>query len=169
MPNVAEQLRHARERQNLSVYDVAEATKIKTDHVRALDEGTYNVFPAPVYIRGFVRTYAALVKLDVGKVMQDLESELSQSKQFRQPPSLSGQSQGVLDKVMLLVSKVNWQMAVGLAVIGSVLLISIFGYRAWLKRKSTDPLANLGPGIYQSALSNSGEILPLPGKIGSSR
>ena len=65
MPTVAEQLRAAREAQGLTVYQVADATKIKTDHVRALDEGNFDVFSAPVFIRGFVRTYATLLHLEV--------------------------------------------------------------------------------------------------------
>ena len=56
MSTVAEQLREAREAQNLTVYQVAEITKIRTDHIRALDEGNYDVFSAPVYIRGSVRS-----------------------------------------------------------------------------------------------------------------
>jgi cytoskeletal protein RodZ len=43
MSTVAEQLRQAREAQNLSVYQVAEITKIRTDHIRALDEGNFDV------------------------------------------------------------------------------------------------------------------------------
>ena len=69
MPTVSEQLRLAREQQHLDVYQVAEVTKIKTDHIRALESGTFDVFPAPVYIRGFVRTYAGMLKLDVRRVL----------------------------------------------------------------------------------------------------
>ena len=58
MASVAEQLRAAREAKNLTVSQVAETTKIRGDHIRALEEGNYNVFVAPVYSRGFIRTYA---------------------------------------------------------------------------------------------------------------
>ena len=51
MATVSEQLRLAREQQQLDVYQVAEITKIKTDHIRALESGTYDIFPAQVYIR----------------------------------------------------------------------------------------------------------------------
>src|SRR5436305_15056038 len=58
MLTVADQLRTAREAKNLTVYQIADLTKIRTDHIRALDEGNYDVFSAPVYIRGSVRAYA---------------------------------------------------------------------------------------------------------------
>ena len=37
MVTVSEQLRRAREAQELDIYQVAEITKIKTDHIRALE------------------------------------------------------------------------------------------------------------------------------------
>src|SRR6185436_18038695 len=58
MATVGEQLRQAREKQKLTVQNVSEKTKIRTDHISALEEGNFDVFSAPVYIRGFVRSYA---------------------------------------------------------------------------------------------------------------
>src|SRR5215471_783335 len=60
MASVGEQLRAAREKQGLSLSEVVERTKLRTDHVVALEEGDYDVVAAPVYVRGFVRSYAAL-------------------------------------------------------------------------------------------------------------
>lgn len=161
MPTIAEQLRAARERQKLSIYDVAEATKIRTDHVRALEEGNYSVFAAPVYIRGFVRTCATLLKLDVGKVMHDLDTELSGDKRFSEPPSLTPHSGGTLDAIMLQLSKVNWPWAVILVGIGLVAWLVWAGVGMWHRYRSADPLANLSPGLYQTT-PQSGELLPLP-------
>ena len=88
MSTVAEQLRSAREEQKLNIYQVAEITKIKTDHIRALEAGQYDTFSAPVYIRGFVRTYAKALKLDVTKVSATLDSELARTEKFSEPPPL---------------------------------------------------------------------------------
>ncbi len=162
MSSVAEQLRAAREGQNLTVYQVADVTKIKTDHVRALEEGNYDMFPAPVYIRGFIRTYAALLKLDVPQIMVELETELAGSKKFSHPPSLSGPPRGPLDHVMYQLSKLNWRIILPFTALVVILLAAIFGYRAWRNHKTADPLVNLGPGLYQPPQKNSGELLPLP-------
>lgn len=162
MPSVAEQLREARETRKLSIYDVAAATKIRTDHVRALEDGKYRVFAAPVYIRGFVRSYAQLLKIDTAKLMVDLESELSKIQEFREPASLGGKDKGMIDTIMLVLSKMNWQLVS--VIIGLVLVVSfaVWGYRAWRNRQTRDPLADIGPGIYQSPQTNAGEVLPLP-------
>jgi cytoskeletal protein RodZ len=61
MPTVAEQLRAAREAKKLTVQQVADATKIRTDHIRALEEGNFSAFSAPIYIRGSVKNYATLL------------------------------------------------------------------------------------------------------------
>jgi cytoskeleton protein RodZ len=161
MPTVAEQLARAREAKELTVYQVAEITKIRTDHIRALEEGNYHVFSAPVYIRGFVRTYATLLKVDLPTVMASLDAELAQTEKFREPPRLAGESRGFLDFVMLQVSR-NWQVAVPLVVLVLALLGMVLGYRAWRSYRSRDPLASLGPGLYQPSAGERAEVLPLP-------
>ena len=161
MPTVAEQLRAGREQRKLDVYQVAEITKIRTDHLRALEEGDFNRFTAPVYIRGFVRTYGNLLKLDVPKLMADLDLELNRTEKFSAPPALTVQPKGILDFVMLQLSQLNWKLAVALLVLAVVVIFGGLGYRSWQKNKSADPLKNLGSGQYQPRLET-GELLPLP-------
>lgn len=165
MPSVAEQLRSAREGRSVSVYEVAEATKIKTEHVRALDEGNYHAFSAPVYIRGFVRTYAAYLKLDVKSVMADLDEELSKTEEFSAPPSLMGRPKGPLDFLTFQLSRVPWGIVVPILV--AVLLIGglVIGVRAWKQHQSEDPLATLGSGTYERPAGKKQppqDTLPLP-------
>lgn len=159
MPTVAEQLHQAREQRGWTVHQLADMTKIRTDHIRALEEGNYNVFAAPVYIQGFVRTCATLLKLDVPSVMAELDRELGKTKQFREHPRLTGESRGVLDYIMLQFSKINWRVGLPLLIIGLVIAGAIIGIRAYQTRKTEDPLKNLGPGIYQP---KKGEVIIPP-------
>lgn len=159
MPTVAEQLHAAREAQKLSVQKVADATKIRTDHIRALEVGNFNVFSAPVYIRGSVRNYAAWLKLDVPKIMEELDNELNRSEKYSEPPPLSEESVTALDRVMFLLAKLNLKAAL---VIGAVLAFLVI---AWIvtivvrHHNSRDPLAGLPPAVYQPA--SAGDTLPL--------
>ena len=159
MSTVAEQLRQAREARNLTVQEVAEITKIRTDHLRALEEGNFNVFSAPVYIRGFVRTCATLLKLDVPQVMAALEAELARTTKFAEPPSLTERPRGVLDFLMLQLSKVDWRK--GLVGLGAVIVL-VLVFSAWITWRRYDPLKSLKPALYQSTQSVSGDTLPLP-------
>lgn len=162
MSAVSEQLRQARLAQKLTIEQIAEITKIRGDYLRALEDGNFDMFPAPVYIRGFTRTYSTLLKLDVAKVMAALELELGQTKNFSEPPPLSNRKRGTLDFVMLQLSKVDWRK--GLAALGVfVLCLGIaIGWFTWRHYRSADPLKGLKPGVYHSTQTVSGETLPLP-------
>jgi cytoskeletal protein RodZ len=162
MPTVAEQLRHGREAMKLEVQQVAEATKLKTDQVRALEEGNYGYFSAAVYLRGSVRTYAKLLKLDAVKLVSQLDEELSSgSKKFSEDLPAPARKKSGVDSLMLLLSRLNWVWA---TIIVALLVLVLGGsalWRAWKNRATSDPLKKLGPGIYQPA-EPPGEILPLP-------
>jgi cytoskeletal protein RodZ len=159
MSTVSEQLRQAREAKHLTVQQVVEITKIRTDHLHALEGGNFDVFSAPVYIRGFVRSYATLLKLDVPQIMAALEGELAQTTKFSEPPPLSEPPNGVLDFLMLQLSKVDWRMA--LIGFGAVLSLVVF-FSVWLAVRRYDPLKGVKPAVYQSTQGFSGDTLPLP-------
>lgn len=160
MSTVAETLRQAREAKNLTVNQVADVTKIRTDHIRALEEGNFDVFSAPVYIRGFVRTYSTLLKLDVPQTMAALDAELGKTEKFSEPPPLTDQKKGPLDFLTLQLSKVNWRK--GAIVIGvlAVILVIVLIVSSSRRSRSRDPLQGLKPGVYKA--TNSGETLPVP-------
>lgn len=161
MATVSEQLRLAREQQQLDIYQVAEITKIKTDHIRALESGTYDIFPAPVYIRGFTRTYAAMLKLDVARVLADLDVELSRDERFRDHPPLTNSPRSPLDYIMLQLSQLNWRIALGLLA-AIVVIVGVFIAVRSRSQPGADPLKDLGPGVYQPKPEKRGDTLPLP-------
>jgi cytoskeletal protein RodZ len=162
MPTVAEQLRAAREAKNLSVNEVAEITKIRTDHIRALEEGNFDVFVAPVYIRGFARTYATLLKLDVPVLIKALDAELHKTEKFAEPPPLTDDQKGALDFVTLQLSKVNLKQ--GLIILGGLALVLTIVLSVWASRKryNEDALKQVPPAKYSTTNKNAGEKLPLP-------
>jgi cytoskeletal protein RodZ len=160
MPTVAEQLRAAREARKLTVQQVADTTKIRTDHIRALEDGNFNVFSAPIYIRGSVKNYAMLLKLDTPQIMAALDAELKGTEKFSEPPPLVEASKSPLDYVMFLLSKMNVKIALaGGGVLTIVLVVMLAGW-AWRLHKHRDALAGLPPAVYQPA--SSGDTLPLP-------
>jgi cytoskeletal protein RodZ len=162
MPTVSEQLRRAREEQHLDIYQVAEITKIRTDHIRALESGNFDMFSAPVYIRGFVRTYGTMLKLDVPRLLADLEAELGQTQKFREPPPLTNKPRGPLDFLMLQLSRLNWRIVLAAAAVALLLVIGVSVIRG-RSRRAQDALPDLGPALYQPKAGVGGETLPLPG------
>jgi cytoskeletal protein RodZ len=160
MSTVAEQLRDAREAKQLTVEQVAEATKIRTDHIRALEEGNFNVFSAPIYIRGSVKNYGTVLKLDTAALLATLEAELKGTQKYSEPPPLSDQKRTIVDDLTLLLAKLNWKMGfAGLAIVGLGVVIAVSVW-AWRHKQKNDPLKNLPPAVYQPG--NAGDMLPLP-------
>lgn len=162
MPTVAEQLRSTREAHGWSVHQVAEATKIKTDHIRALEAGDYGAFAAPVYIRGFIRTYARLLRLDPEQVSNAVDAELSQNNSLTGSNPAAPRNRGVVDFLMLQFSKVSWRVVLPILAVAVLLVGMILGYRFYSSYRSRDPLSRLGPALHQPAQPDPIELLPLP-------
>lgn len=80
MSALGEQLKQVRESKNISLAQIAEETKIRMDHLEAIEAGRYDVFAAPVYARGSVRTYVRLLKLDEEAAMEQMKAEMEPDK-----------------------------------------------------------------------------------------
>jgi len=72
-------LAEAREAQNLSTADVARQLKLSVWQVEALEAGRYQRLPGPIFVRGFIRNYARLVKLDPIELLRAAGDSLPQS------------------------------------------------------------------------------------------
>ncbi|MGC8743106.1 MAG: helix-turn-helix domain-containing protein [Verrucomicrobiia bacterium] len=162
MSKVAEMLRQAREANGLTINQVAEITKIRTDHLQALENGDYKVFDAPIYARGFVRSYSTLLKLDVQSVMDELEKELNQIDKFKESTSLSGEPKGFVDWLMFQLSKVNWSIVA--PVLGLIILVFLLtqGYRAYHRYSSRDIFSEVNSTAYEPKQERYELYLPVP-------
>ncbi len=61
---LGERFRTAREARGLSLSDVAEQIRIRALYLAAIEDERWNAIGAPVYIRGFLRTYARFLGID---------------------------------------------------------------------------------------------------------
>jgi cytoskeleton protein RodZ len=66
----------ARAATGLSIAEVAEQMRISPRQVEAIESDRYAELPGAVFVRGFVRNYARLLKLDPVPLLHALESEL---------------------------------------------------------------------------------------------
>lgn len=58
--------------QNLSIEQVAADTRISSRFIQALEDEQFEVLPAPVYVRGFLRSYANYLKMDAQPLLEEL-------------------------------------------------------------------------------------------------
>jgi cytoskeletal protein RodZ len=162
MATVAEQLRTARESQQLTIQQIAEITNVRADHIRAIEQGNYDVFSAPIYIRGFVRSYCKILKLDSGPVITQLNAELDRTDKFSEPPPLTDEPRTVVDFLTLQLSKINWRKAL-IGVLILIVVVMVYGFvQSWRSDKDKDHLKGLRPGVYQSGTNQPINRAPLP-------
>src|ERR1700676_112898 len=64
MPSLGDEFRAAREGRHLSISDVSEQIYIRSVYLQSIEDEDWRSIGAPVYVRGFIRTYARFLGLD---------------------------------------------------------------------------------------------------------
>lgn len=69
MSSVGETLRRARLAREITLEDAERVTRIHRKYLLALEQEDYGILPAPVYARGFLRSYASYLGLDPAELL----------------------------------------------------------------------------------------------------
>jgi cytoskeletal protein RodZ len=77
MQTIGERLEEARKRKGISIREAAEQTKIRGDYLQKFEANSFDIDLPPLYIRGFVRTYARYLELDPERVVSDVDALLA--------------------------------------------------------------------------------------------
>ena len=76
---VGEILLSGREKAGLSLEDVSQETRLAVKNLEYLETDNFEAVPAKVYVRGFIRTYAAFLGLDVEHLLSKYEVQTGQT------------------------------------------------------------------------------------------
>ena len=79
MGSFGDRLRREREMRGVSLDDIAEATKIGTRSLRALEEEHFELLPGGIFNKGFVRAYAKCLGLNEDEAVADYLSAAGES------------------------------------------------------------------------------------------
>jgi cytoskeletal protein RodZ len=66
---LGEILQRARQERGISIEDAERATRIPRRYIEALEQENFSILPAPVYARGFLRSYSGYLGLDPGQLL----------------------------------------------------------------------------------------------------
>lgn len=77
MQTIGERLEEARKRKGISIREAAEATKIRSDYLQKFEANSFDIDLPALYLRGFLRSYAKYLDLDVDRLGQDLTAALA--------------------------------------------------------------------------------------------
>ena len=80
MKKLAELLKDEREKKGLSLQEIAQSLKINVKILKAIEENNVDQLPAKTFLRGFVRSYAQYLRLDLNETMNLFQEEFGPSK-----------------------------------------------------------------------------------------
>ena len=136
MPALGEEFRSAREARGLTLSDVAEQIHIRSVYLNAIENEDWTAIGAPVYVRGFIRTYARFLGLDAEDAVAMFNRYAPVERAVAAMPLVSGDERG---------GSVPSLGAI-LGVLVAVLLVGFVGYEYWQYLQGTtarQPVASL--------------------------
>jgi transcriptional regulator with XRE-family HTH domain len=71
MKSLGSHFKRNREEKGYSIDDVAEATNIASRYIEAIEDHDFSQFPADVYAKGFIRSYAEFLDLDAQSLVME--------------------------------------------------------------------------------------------------
>lgn len=139
MPALGERFRAAREARGLSLSDVSEQIRIRSVYLAAIEEENWSAIGAPVYVRGFLRTYARFLGLDPEEVVAEFAAATGG------PPHVASASRSGANRATPVESRAHESSVYGTilltaAAIVAVLLIAFVVYNELTMRRLAPPL-----------------------------
>ncbi len=133
MESIGETLRAARHNKQVSLEDVARATKIKMETLEKLEADDFVGLPAPMYTKGFLKIYSDYLGIDsAGMMAAYLKSQGGLRRQGLQLETEATLRARRASEFQLPVGVIMR----GLAVVSAVALVAVAGYQLWIHRPS---------------------------------
>ncbi len=85
MQTIGERLEEARKKKGISIREAAEATKIRGDYLQKFEGNHFDIGLTEIYTRGFLRNYAAFLKLPAERILNDYSALGRGEARPRQP------------------------------------------------------------------------------------
>ena len=128
LSTIGEALRAAREAQGRSLHDAAEATRIRSSYLKALEEERFGELGGNVYAKGFLRSYAGYLGVDPAPLLEAYRAqETAEAPVFEHAPRVVGGLQPG--------RRGHGWLAVAIVCVSIILLVSLWG----LLRPAPDP------------------------------
>jgi cytoskeletal protein RodZ len=140
-------LRRQREMREINLRDIADRTKISLRYLEAMEADRFDLLPAPIFAKGFLREYARYVGLSPDDVVnhylsvhypEDLPADPKEDTKVRSRPKPVDPGQPPVRR--------NWSYGMVLGLAGVVLLVLV-AVAAWLADRRDEEPATTAPSI----------------------
>ncbi len=132
MPALGEEFRSAREARGLSLSDVAERLHIRSVYLAAIEDEDWHVIGAPVYVRGFMRTYARFLGLDAEAAV----ARFSASMPAGTPAATAPRPQPTAAEKRAAAEQASPSLAAILAIVVAIAAVLFVGYEFYQYKAS---------------------------------
>jgi len=138
-------LRRQREMREISLRDIADRTKISLRYLEAMEDDRFDLLPAPIFAKGFLREYARYVGLSPDEVVNHYlsvqQAGAGEEDPVKKDATLAGQRPNRPKPVR------NWTYGLSL-LLAVLILIGVVAALAWYARhRREDPSADVAPPI----------------------
>src|SRR5438034_7949360 len=86
MPTLGEELRHKREQRGITLAEIAEATRIGTRFLKAIETDNYGLLPGGIFTRSFIRAYAKQVGMNEDEAVALYQSQTGSAAALESDP-----------------------------------------------------------------------------------
>ena len=131
MVKLEQLLKEKRQEKNLSLEEVANATKINLQFLKIIEQGAYDELPSPAYAKGFVMNYAEFLGLSKNQVIPLYKRDFDEKKAIKVLPD------GMVGRKGFSIKKVNLRKII----FGGFFLILIVGFLIFQSRSIIFPPA----------------------------
>lgn len=112
MKITGELLKAERIKKNLTVAEVANTLKLSSKIITSIEAGDIDELPAKTFIRGFVKSYAGLLKLDADLILRQFQEEMGSTQPLpKNPPPMPTTALQVEEKPAIKKEKTSLTQA----------------------------------------------------------
>lgn len=137
-PSFGAWLRHQREARSVSMREIADNSKISLRYLEALEQDRFDVLPAPVFARGFLREYARVVGLNPDEVVNLYLLAIEERGDTVRKPERAKPAR--LERAGSAPSSLGYGLLLGLAVVLFVGVAALLSFLA--ERRRAAPAAS---------------------------
>lgn len=136
-------LRRQREMREISLRDIADRTKISLRYLEAMENDRFDLLPAPIFAKGFLREYARYVGLSPDDVVnhylsvhrpEELATDPKEDTRVRHRPKAIDPGQPSVQR--------SWSYGLILALVGFVLLVVVAAFAYFADRRKEEPVSS---------------------------
>lgn len=113
-------LKERRRERKLSLSQISEITKIRSEYLKALEEGNFDVFPSEVYLKGFLKNYAKFLSVNIERALAMYRRE----RDYKNKEPVISMSQKIIDRNLNLT--ITPGRIIALVLIGALLLTVVY-------------------------------------------